>query len=580
MEIIKLNLIPSGVNPTCHCSQYDNGRVIRIELFDGLTPYTLQSGDTVTLNVRKPDNTIVTTSLTATQGNKYVDLVTTEQICACVGYNLCDLTITNGSVVIGTLNFIMQVERDVLADGIPSQSVIEDLDELVQEAVGDNYYTKNEVDDALALKADKSTTYTKTEVDNKLADYYTKTEIDTALALKADKSELYNLLPTEQVSGAIANFTDGADNIPVKSLTAQIVATQAGSGDPSPSNIRSIIGFSSVEVYQRGGVNIFDKTSEGITTGKLLNSDGTEQTSGSYFISDYMLIKGNYTLTVSGGTTSGTSPSICFYDKDKHYISGIAHNGHTFPHTYTTPVNAVYCRETIYNADTDTVQIQIGSTATAYEAYTPLADTFTIDLGETIYGGVIDCKNGTGIITYGYVENLGNLNWTMATIGDNTVFYNNTITNIAGQTNASGYAICSKYVQKIGTAQSATDKQFVLKSSYAGSSSILVVDNDYSNAETFKTSMSGAQLVYELATPLTLSGLTPEEIKTLLGVNNIFSDSGEVDVIYRADIGLYIDKKISQIPTYLSSLSSIRSASPVVINEEDPAETPTNDEER
>lgn len=154
MEIIKLNLIPSGVNPTCHCSQYDNGRVIRIDLFDGLTPYVLQSGDTVTLNVRKPDNTIIETSLTATQGNTYVNLVTTEQMCACVGYNLCDLTITNGSTVIGTLNFIMQVERDVLADGIPSQSVIEDLDALVAEAVGDNFYTKSEVDSALALKAD------------------------------------------------------------------------------------------------------------------------------------------------------------------------------------------------------------------------------------------------------------------------------------------------------------------------------------------------------------------------------------------------------------------------------------------
>ena len=76
MEIIKLNLIPSGVNPICHAKQYDEGRVIRFELFDGLTPYTLQSGDTVTLNLRKPDNTIIEASVTATQGNKYVDLIT------------------------------------------------------------------------------------------------------------------------------------------------------------------------------------------------------------------------------------------------------------------------------------------------------------------------------------------------------------------------------------------------------------------------------------------------------------------------------------------------------------------------
>ena len=156
MEIIKLNLIPNGVNPTCHAKQYDEGRVIRFELFDGLTPYTLQSGDTVTLNLRKPDNTIIESSVTATQGNKYVDLVTTEQICAVAGYNLGTFKITNGSVEIGTLNFIMAVARDVLADGIPSQSVIEDLDALVEEAVGDNYYTKTQADALLAVKADNS----------------------------------------------------------------------------------------------------------------------------------------------------------------------------------------------------------------------------------------------------------------------------------------------------------------------------------------------------------------------------------------------------------------------------------------
>ena len=149
MEIIKLNLIPSGVNPVCHCSQYDNGRVIRAELFDGLTPYALASGDVVTLNVRKPDNTVVTGTITTTQGNNYVDIITTEQICACVGNALCDLKITNGSVVIGTLNFIMQVERDVLADGLASQSVIEGLQDQITQ------YTLNVMEDILISGTNK-----------------------------------------------------------------------------------------------------------------------------------------------------------------------------------------------------------------------------------------------------------------------------------------------------------------------------------------------------------------------------------------------------------------------------------------
>ena len=201
MEIIKLNLIPNGVNPTCHAKQYDEGRVIRFELFDGLTPYTLQSGDTVTLNLRKPDNTIIESSVTATQGNKYVDLVTTEQMCACAGYNLGTFKIVNGSVDIGTLNFIMEVGKDVLANGIPSQSVIEDLDALVAEAVGDNYYTKTETDNKLALKANAADVYIKTDIDNTL-DEFTELVVDpdtdkeyqeiTAVSNHLDNRIIYN----------------------------------------------------------------------------------------------------------------------------------------------------------------------------------------------------------------------------------------------------------------------------------------------------------------------------------------------------------------------------------------------------
>jgi hypothetical protein len=51
--------------------------------------------------------------------------------------------------------------------------------------------------------------------------------------------------------------------------------------------------------------------------------------------------------------------------------------------------------------------------------------------------------------------------------------------------------------------------------------------------------VSGVQLVYELATPITYQ-LTPQEITTLLGVNNVWSDCGPVDVEYPADTKLYI----------------------------------------
>ena len=44
-----------------------------------------------------------------------------------------------------------------------------------------------------------------------------------------------------------------------------------------------------------------------------------------------------------------------------------------------------------------------------------------------------------------------------------------------------------------------------------------------------------------MATPIEID-LTPTEVKSLLGDNNVWSDSGTVDVEYRADTSLVINK--------------------------------------
>ena len=211
MEIIKLNIIPSGVNPTCHASQYDEGRVIRVELFEGLTPFTLQASDEIGLSIRKPDDKIVTMVVENTEDN-YVDIVTTQQACAVVGANLCELTIKRSSVTIGTLNFYMQVERDPLADGDDSESEIRDLQErvnaCVEIALEDLYDGTSVLFDAEPV-LDHDAPYTVTsdgiarafgavntalggKVDNSYltTNYYNKTQIDGALSGKVDNSAL------------------------------------------------------------------------------------------------------------------------------------------------------------------------------------------------------------------------------------------------------------------------------------------------------------------------------------------------------------------------------------------------------
>lgn len=123
MEQINLNLIPGEALPVAHASQYDVGRTIRLNLFDGSSVYTLSSEAVVSLNVKKPDGTIVTAALSHTQ-TTYVDFTTTEQMTAAAGKALCEVKIDT----IGTLNFILDIERGPKDGSIESDSEINDLE--------------------------------------------------------------------------------------------------------------------------------------------------------------------------------------------------------------------------------------------------------------------------------------------------------------------------------------------------------------------------------------------------------------------------------------------------------------------
>lgn len=206
MEIINLDMVPGKKSPVCHASQYDDGRVIRFNLYDSGLPYTLDGTETITFEVRKPDGNIVTSTLTNTS-DSYVDVVTTEQMTAVKGANLCEVRVEKGATNIGSLNVIMAVEMDPTDGGIASASEIDNLRSqisgMVAEEVAEQYdagsvifdsvptpghgngyaVTSEGVNNALAPKADRS------ELPD-MTNYYNKTETDGLLNQKADTSSL------------------------------------------------------------------------------------------------------------------------------------------------------------------------------------------------------------------------------------------------------------------------------------------------------------------------------------------------------------------------------------------------------
>ena len=516
MESIKLNLIPNGVSPACHCSQYDNGRVIRLELFDGLTPYTIRSGDTFTLNVRKQDNTIIDSSapISATQGNTYVDLTTTTQICAVTGLNLCDLKITNGSTEIGTLNFIMVVERDVLADGDPSESVIEDLDALVIEAVGDNYYTKEETDE---------------QISDAIKDVY----------------------PLGEASGEIASFEDGVI-LPLKSCICEINLTQAGSGDPSPSNVRAISGYTACNInlvgknlandndyYHMGQITI-------IKNGHKITFSGSASRGAVRVNINLPSYPNTYTLSFNlesiSNATNNVFWGIVIRKADGTYRYNASNTTKTIGKKIITTTleageiierldfNLNDTAEPLPNTATVTIsdiQLEIGS-ASDFESYKGEITQVSFGSAGTVYGGTLDVTKGILTLNKGYYNANGSETYSMGTTAVFRFF--DTTSGDALNVNAWETDIQSNIFSKQGQAypycQIGDGKKvrFVFDINDTSITTVGELQSLLSN--------KNAQVVYPLATPV-IYQLTPTEIRTLLNQNNIFHDcNGIIDVIY------------------------------------------------
>lgn len=186
MEVINLNLIPSGALPVVHASQYDEGRTFRVNLMDGSTVYTLDGSEVLECDVKKPDGNIVTVAVTNTS-DSYVEIDTTLQMCACAGESLAELHITKGAQEIGTLNFILAVERSPLEGGIQSDSGIHNLQTQIGEAVAEQYAAEDVVFDA-APTAGHGVGYAVTSEGVKNAIVGAVNEVNTKLSNKADKA--------------------------------------------------------------------------------------------------------------------------------------------------------------------------------------------------------------------------------------------------------------------------------------------------------------------------------------------------------------------------------------------------------
>ena len=169
----------------------------------------------------------------------------------------------------------------------------------------------------------------------------------------------------------------------------------------------------------------------------------------------------------------------------------------------------------------------------------------TTYLTRDIFGGYVDLISGKLVVTYKGV-NLGDLTWeSRESTGGTGLFVGRMPTDYKWA--SSVQAICSSYEYKgyIGSTATALAtlgnggcglywNNTVEEYSYP----FLYICNEAfagNTGEQVKSAMNGVQLVYELATPQTYQ-LTPQQVNTLVGTNNVWSEQGNIELSYHIPI--------------------------------------------
>ena len=336
------------------------------------------------------------------------------------------------------------------------------------------------------------------------------------------------------LEGDIVTFDDGED-FPMPSLKVGIEPIQEGSGDPSPTNVRPISGHTEANVSVVGK-NLWggEKLADDIVAKVPNATKDTTNKTVSYSASNVRNVvlfdkfKPNTQYSVTNYMSSGVANLAIVYSDDT--TTSVLTNDITVSTPNKTVVSLIGEWQT---GSSVLLYEQFGVfegvlTASDFVAYN--GQTYTIQLGDTYYGGKLDVVSGV-LTVLGKGVDLGSLSWSVIS-AQNGVFG----ANVNGlKTYSYGNTpdmLCSIY--KV-TPSSYNDPYISANGiiwTYVGVSAIRIKDTAYSDATAFKTAVTGQKLVYELATPTTIQ-LTPTQVKSLLGSNNVWGDCGKSLVSYQ-----------------------------------------------
>lgn len=292
------------------------------------------------------------------------------------------------------------------------------------------------------------------------------------------------------------------------------------------SNECPISGYTGLMVM-RTGKNLFDKSNANILNAYYATGQNQVIHAGSSFRCVWLPCKPNTTYTIINPAKGKASIAYTTVEPaDNVPVYNAATN------TTTTGSDAKYIVMYVWNSTSDTatfddvlnsLQIELGSTASTYEPYT--GTTIPITFPTTIYGGSDEVIGGALESTMAIID-MGDMSWTYDATND--FFASSTLLKLR-KTGIDFICSCYRNGGVVSDSQmsSAQDKSIYSNSVTGGW--ISVKDTTYTNANDFKTAVTGQKICYAFATPVEYT-LSANELNTLYGTNNIWTDAGEINV--------------------------------------------------
>lgn len=341
--------------------------------------------------------------------------------------------------------------------------------------------------------------------------------------------------PPFSVSGPIVQCTP-VENYEL-GVKVDITPVQEGEGDPSPENVRPIVGWDNVNV-RRAGKNLLDwsKVSASVYSPYGLSFEKKENS-----------IRVFGTSTRNGATAFNIATTTQSELRGKNFIFSWFTSEENVENVYglrTTSENAIAINMNLTEGSSYdfTIQIAVGTEKlTSYEPYR--GQNYTVQLGQTVYGGTVSINNGVAQTNYTVVEFDGSddENWRKLQHESGKIYYRTEVLKNVINANDPSKWMCNRLQPHQFNYADINYPTFSIGFQSDRISVCIVLENESTlSVEEFKVWLGENPVQFVYDSDLADLNFDPKTITSISGTNTLYADAGNITVTGVSDPGAAI----------------------------------------